>query len=347
MVVAVLVAGPARADAPADEVAAQVNDVRATAGVGALVRDPALDAAAVAWAQQMAATGAFEHSTNSWRQSYARPGWTVCCGENIAAGYGTSTDVMTAWMDSNGHRANILSTGYSHVGVGHVAVPGTRYTHYWVQVFATYPFDRAAHEAFVAALYRDLLGRTASAAEAAGWVDALGRGMSRHEVATAMTATPEWLTTIINRFYRDTLGREPDARGLAGWVAAARGGMPIPQIASAFYGSQEYRQRFTDDEAWLRSLYRVLLFRDADAAGLAHWAAALDAGVPAATIAHSFYQSVETGQVRVDGLYRSLLGRAAEPAGIAHWTPVVLARGDLALAASLASSEEYFLKAGR
>jgi uncharacterized protein YkwD len=39
-------------------------------------------------------------------------------GENIAAGYGTPEDVMTGWMNSSGHRANILSTGFRELGVG-------------------------------------------------------------------------------------------------------------------------------------------------------------------------------------------------------------------------------------
>ena len=122
--------------------------------------------------------------------------------------------------------------------------------------------------------------------------------------------------------------------------------MPVAQIAAAFYGSPEDRQRSGSDEAWVRDLYRALLMREPDQAGHAHWLAAVRAGVPAGTIAYSFYQSRETAQVRVDQLYRRLLGRPAEPGGVAHWTPVVLAQGDLALAAWLASSEEYFQRAG-
>ena len=42
-----------------------------------------------------------------------------CAGENIAAGYATPANVMNGWMNSAGHRENILSDSYSHIGVGY------------------------------------------------------------------------------------------------------------------------------------------------------------------------------------------------------------------------------------
>ncbi len=350
VLVGVLVAPPASADQPADDVAAQVNAQRAANGLGSLARDPALDAAATAWAQHMAATGTFEHSTNAFRTSYASPGWTSCCGENIAAGYTSASAAMAAWMASSGHRANILGS-YTRIGVGHVTVSGSPYGQYWVQVFATYPagtvVTNPADAAFIKALYRDMLGREGSDSEVSGWVAGLARGMSRYQVAMAMATTPEWITTVVTRFYQDTLGRAPDSAGLSGWVSAARSGMPVAQIAAAFYGSDEYRRRSGSDEAWIRDLYRALLFREPDAAGQAYWLGRLRAGMPAGQIAYAFYQSSETGRVRVEALYQDLLGRAGDAAGVAHWTPIVLKQGDLALAASLASSQEYYLKASR
>lgn len=345
VLVGVLGAAPASADQSADDVAAQVNAQRAANGLGALVRDPALDAAATAWAQQMASTGTFAHSTNDFRLSYATPGWTSCCGENIAAGYTSASAVMTAWMASSGHRANILGS-YTNIGVGHVTVAGSPYGQYWVQVFATYPAVAAsatpADTAFVRALYRDMLGRDGSSAEVTGWATSIARGTSRYQVAMAMATTKEWITTVITRFYQDTLGRAPDAAGLASWVNAAQSGTPVAKIAAEFYGSAEYRQRSGSDEAWIRDLYHALLFRNPDAAGLSYWVGQLRAGVSASQIAYGFYQSTETGQVRVQAIYHAILGRAGESAGVAYWTPIVLARGDLALAAWLASSDEYY-----
>ena len=51
-------------------------------------------------------------------------------GENIAMGYSTPEAVVSAWMNSEGHRANILSASYTELGVGYVADGG-----YWTQWF--------------------------------------------------------------------------------------------------------------------------------------------------------------------------------------------------------------------
>ncbi|WP_096440140.1 CAP domain-containing protein [Alteribacter populi] len=54
-------------------------------------------------------------------------------GENIAAGQRTPEEVVDAWMNSQGHRENILSDNYTHIGIGHVE--GGQYGHYWTQMF--------------------------------------------------------------------------------------------------------------------------------------------------------------------------------------------------------------------
>lgn len=51
-------------------------------------------------------------------------------GENIAMGQSTPEEVVQAWMDSEGHRANIMSSSYTHIGVGHV-----ENGNYWTQMF--------------------------------------------------------------------------------------------------------------------------------------------------------------------------------------------------------------------
>ena len=54
-------------------------------------------------------------------------------GENIAAGQTTAESVMKAWMNSSGHRKNILSPTFTHIGVGYAK--GGSYGHYWTQQF--------------------------------------------------------------------------------------------------------------------------------------------------------------------------------------------------------------------
>lgn len=51
-------------------------------------------------------------------------------GENIAYGYKTPAAVVNTWMNSSGHRANILNAGYTQIGVGY-----SPNGHYWTQMF--------------------------------------------------------------------------------------------------------------------------------------------------------------------------------------------------------------------
>lgn len=56
-------------------------------------------------------------------------------GENIAAGNATAAATVEQWMNSPGHRANILNAKFTHIGVGYQHSAGSTYGHYWVQMF--------------------------------------------------------------------------------------------------------------------------------------------------------------------------------------------------------------------
>jgi hypothetical protein len=129
----IVTATPAQAaTGDAASVFTQTNAQRTKAGLKPLISDPILDRAAQAWANKLAKSCTFTHSTATWRADrVAKAGWSAT-GENIAAGYSAST-VVTAWMGSAGHKANILNTKYTGMGVGYAK--GTCYSTYWVQIF--------------------------------------------------------------------------------------------------------------------------------------------------------------------------------------------------------------------
>lgn len=56
-------------------------------------------------------------------------------GENMAAGYQTPAEVVEGWMNSPGHRANILDEDFNQIGIGYAYRYGTGYSHYWIQIF--------------------------------------------------------------------------------------------------------------------------------------------------------------------------------------------------------------------
>lgn len=133
--IATLTAAPAQAAAGVSaSVFSLTNAQRTKAGLKPLITDANLDAAAKAWAQQLANSCTFKHSTSSWRTSRtAKAGWTAT-GENIAAGYTSASAVMSGWMGSAGHKANILNKSYTGLGVGY-ATGSCGYKTYWVQIF--------------------------------------------------------------------------------------------------------------------------------------------------------------------------------------------------------------------
>ncbi len=105
-----------------------INKARAAAGVGPVLEARGLDQLAVWWSAQLDAgkTGyALEHNPNAWTSllSYGannRSAW----GENVAWSSSTGTtaqQLFTAYMNSAGHRANILSKSFHYVGMGTVA----------------------------------------------------------------------------------------------------------------------------------------------------------------------------------------------------------------------------------
>ena len=119
------------AAAEPETIAVQVNADRAASGLGALTRNPALDAVAAAWAAQMGAAGVLSHNPSFASQVPA--GWSGA-GENVAYGQPTGTAMEAAWMGSAPHRANILGD-YTDIGIAFVTVGGATWG---VQVFAKY-----------------------------------------------------------------------------------------------------------------------------------------------------------------------------------------------------------------
>ncbi|MGK2929322.1 MAG: DUF4214 domain-containing protein [Acidimicrobiales bacterium] len=201
-------------------------------------------------------------------------------------------------------------------------------------------------ERFVQALALDFLDRPSSASELARDTDRLAGGASRAEVVDGYAQSREWVSVLITQFYASTLDRAPDARGLDHWIDQINGGMTPAAVASRFYASPEYFNRSGGTtRAWVTDLYREILLRAPDAAGLEHWARKADAGMSRIVIATDFYGSLESRRTRVTGLYASLLGRAPDSGGLSHWADRLTDGRDLELAVLLASGPEYYQRA--
>ena len=115
----------------AAKVAELVNVERAKAGLPALTLDAAASQAAQVRAAEIRTS--FSHTRPSGKNCFtalAEAGVNYrAAGENIASGQKTPEEVVTAWMNSEGHRKNILSPNFTGIGVGYLE------GNYWTQFF--------------------------------------------------------------------------------------------------------------------------------------------------------------------------------------------------------------------
>ena len=113
------------------------NESRSQNGAGQLACDPALTAAARRHSEDMCAQNYFDHTGrdgSSAGDRMRRAGAQFrTWAENIAYGYGSADRVHTGWMNSPGHRRNLLNGSLGRVGVGYADCNGDPY---WTQVFA-------------------------------------------------------------------------------------------------------------------------------------------------------------------------------------------------------------------
>ena len=126
--------GSSKLEIYARTVASEINSRRAEAGLAPLKLCDSLNEAALIRAEECVV-----------KFSHERPNGTICftvldeanvpyysAGENIAYGQTSPQKVMSAWMNSSEHRANILSADFEYVGIGVKNVGGT---YYWTQFF--------------------------------------------------------------------------------------------------------------------------------------------------------------------------------------------------------------------
>ncbi len=122
----------------ATQVVKLVNQQRSAKGLAALKSDSQLARLAQLKAEDMAKKGYFSHTSPTYGSAFdmmKAAGYSYrTAGENIAKGQKTASSVMNGWMNSSGHRANILGTGYTKIGVGYALDKNG--TPHWVQIFA-------------------------------------------------------------------------------------------------------------------------------------------------------------------------------------------------------------------
>jgi len=124
------------------EVLELINAERARNGLGPLVATETLDAAAAWLAADLSTIDGLDHTDTLGRglrdrlNAFDYP-TNSTIRENIAAGYATPESVVTGWINSPGHYANILASEAEAAGIALYEAPGTTYRYFWVIDFGS------------------------------------------------------------------------------------------------------------------------------------------------------------------------------------------------------------------
>jgi hypothetical protein len=230
-------------------------------------------------------------------------------------------------------------------------------------------FDAGDVVAQVMRLYQAALGREPDSLGQENWTAELNHGAPLSKLAAGFMGSEEFHsrfgqmddTGFIVRTYEQVLGREPEAAGLSHWQDQLAHGLSRADMLVGFSESAENREHtqgllanglwdVDDQMADIARLYKAVLDRAPDAAGLQFWDAKADGGMTTADMANHFAQSNEF-QTRFPGasdadfvqmVYANTLGRAGEAAGEAFWLDQLthgMTRGEVV--AGFADSHEF------
>jgi uncharacterized protein YkwD len=130
----------AQTDAALDANAAQsmISGYRSNNGLGPVIIDPQLMQLASEQATAMAARDKMEHDVgHPFQERIRKSGYPASVAvENISAGYHTLAEAFSGWRDSPPHRANMLNSNVTRMGIAAVYTPKSKYKVFWALILA-------------------------------------------------------------------------------------------------------------------------------------------------------------------------------------------------------------------
>ncbi len=315
-----------------------VNEERAANGLAPLSMDVDLLEAAM---KRAAETSVY------W--SHTRPDGSSCFsisdkmqGENIAAGYMNPTSVMNGWMNSSGHRSNILGKNTKAVGIGCFYHNGTLW---WVQCFG---WSGSAAITVTQPQNRDVTEQVTAAASLLTWDCMEMRAQGTFNVGSTVKlnivchnpkwesyvadgSSFNWKTSNSKVASVDSLGNVTvKSKGVAVITAVLKSSPYTRLIFLINIGGQS--QEITDMEAYekiegfVSRLYDKCLDRTADDEGMGTWTGILLSKTgTGASVARGFVYSKEyigknvSDEEYLNMLYRVFLDREADAEGLDTW----------------------------
>ena len=126
------------AELDATAAASMISGYRQNNGLGVVTLDPALMQLAQTQARAMAARDKIDHDVKGeFAKRMKASGFDAKVAvENISAGYHTLAEAFSGWRDSPPHRANMLKTGVTRMGIAAVYTPTSKYKVFWALIMA-------------------------------------------------------------------------------------------------------------------------------------------------------------------------------------------------------------------
>jgi uncharacterized protein YkwD len=131
------------AEVDANAAASMITGYRRNNGLGAVTLDPELMRLAADQSRAMAQRDKLDHAVNREFRERIRGSHfdAKVAVENIGAGYHTLAEAFSGWRDSPPHRANMLKSEATHMGIAAVYAPGSKYKVFWTLILAA-PDDK-------------------------------------------------------------------------------------------------------------------------------------------------------------------------------------------------------------
>lgn len=122
----------------ASAAAVMISQYRQNNGLGNVVVDPELMRLAESQSQAMAAANKMDHDVRApLGKRLTGAGYPASVAvENISAGYHTLAEAFSGWRDSPPHRANMLKSGVTKIGIAASYAPNTKYKVFWTMILA-------------------------------------------------------------------------------------------------------------------------------------------------------------------------------------------------------------------
>lgn len=192
---------------------------------------------------------------------------------------------------------------------------------------AEFTQKNTSDEQYIELLYEAIFSRTADAQGRQNWLDVLGEGVSRKYILRQFVNSAEFnnlcrdygiqqgdivltenrdknlqVTGFVGRLYRIALGRSADQAGINDWTGRLINKKETPkQVAKGFIFSAEVNKRQLDNTEFVTLLYRTMMGREPDNAGLQDWVGRLDKGTAKREdVYNGFADSAEFGKIVAD-----------------------------------------------